>query len=59
MRGKLEGRVGVVGPNRVTRMRRSPAVLPLVSPDWLEPAVLRELADERAEDPPPIGVGMA
>jgi hypothetical protein len=39
-------------------MRRSPAVLPLVSPVCLDLADLRKLADERAEDPLPIGVGM-
>jgi hypothetical protein len=40
-------------------MRRSPAVLPLVIPVWLDLAVLRQPADEKAEDPPPTGAGMA
>jgi hypothetical protein len=40
-------------------MRRSPAILPLVSPVCLDLAIVRQFADERAKDTPPIGVGMA
>jgi hypothetical protein len=40
-------------------MRRSPAILPLVSPVYLDLAIVRQFADERAKDPTPIGVGMA
>ena len=40
-------------------MRRSPAVLPLVSPVWLDLAVLGQPADERGNDPPRTGVGRA
>ena len=48
-----------VGPRRARRMRRSPAVLALESPVCLDLAIVRQFADERAKDPPPIGVGMA
>jgi hypothetical protein len=40
-------------------MRRSPAILPLVSPVCLDLAIVRQFADERANDPHPIGVGGA
>jgi hypothetical protein len=61
---RIDGSVGRslcawVGPKRATRMRRAPAVMRLVSRVWLDLAVLRQLADERAKDPPPTGVGKA